>query len=259
VSEAAAIVNGKIENPYETDALVNQYLEFHYGRSYFGVENYPRRCVEVCLQATDGSPRNKALDLGCAVGRSTFELARVFRSVVGIDLSKRFVAVARHLKEHGGIDYDLPVEGDLTERCRVDLSRLVSTDTSARTEFLVGDACKLDIGLMGVDLVFAGNLLDRLYDPRRFLRSMRDCIRPGGALMVSSPYTLLQEYTPREHWLAGTGSDGEYRSTFQGMREVLEPDFELLREPVDIPFVIRETARKFQHTVAELSLWRRLG
>jgi hypothetical protein len=34
------------------------------------------------------SASGRALDLGCAVGRSSFELARSFGEVVGVDLSK---------------------------------------------------------------------------------------------------------------------------------------------------------------------------
>jgi len=29
----------------------------------------------------------------------------------------------------------------------------------------------------------------------------------------------------------------------------------MLGEPRDIPFVIRETRRKFQHTIAEMTIW----
>ena len=32
----------------------------------------------------------------------------------------------------------------------------------------------------------------------------------------------------------------------------------LLGEPVSVPFVIRETRRKFQHTLSEVSVWERL-
>ncbi|MGB5736812.1 MAG: putative 4-mercaptohistidine N1-methyltransferase [Thiohalocapsa sp.] len=246
------------QNPYETDALVNQYLEFHYGRHYFGVDNYPRRCIEACVRGTEGLPRGKALDLGCAVGRSTFELARVFESVVGLDLSGRFIATANQLKDGGEIWYELPVEGSFAERRKADLSEYGLSDVRARTEFCRGDACSLDHGDMDVDLVFAGNLLDRLYEPRRFLRSVKSDIRLGGVLVISSPYTLLEAFTPRENWLSGYNPDGSYISTFEGMRKMLEPDFGLLQAPIDVPFVIRETARKFQHTVAEMSMWQRV-
>jgi hypothetical protein len=41
------------------------------------------------------------------------------------------------------------------------------------------------------------------------------------------------------------------------LKELLAADFEFVEEPRDVPFVIRETARKFQHSVAQMSVWRR--
>jgi 2-polyprenyl-3-methyl-5-hydroxy-6-metoxy-1,4-benzoquinol methylase len=39
------------------------------------------------------------LDVGCAVGGASFELARHFREVVGIDFSRAFVQAAKLMKE----------------------------------------------------------------------------------------------------------------------------------------------------------------
>jgi hypothetical protein len=44
-----------------------------------------------------------------------------------------------------------------------------------------------------------------------------------------------------------------------GLKEALAPRFCMLGEPSDVPFVIRETRRKFQHTVAELTVWKLKG
>jgi len=41
------------------------------------------------------------------------------------------------------------------------------------------------------------------------------------------------------------------------LRRLLAAEFEEVQSPQNVPFVIRETARKFQHTVAELTLWRK--
>lgn len=79
---------------YETDELLGQYLAFHYGESHFGVGNYPARCATACLEVMAGREKGRALDLGCAVGRTSFELARVFAEVVGLDLSSRFIEAA---------------------------------------------------------------------------------------------------------------------------------------------------------------------
>jgi len=246
------------KNPYESETLVNQYMEFHYGASYFGVENYPRQCADLCLRATAALPRRKALDVGCAVGRSTFELARVFDSAIGVDLSARFIACANHLRLHRRLAYAVPVEGDREEQKQADLSPLGLDAVSNRVDFAVADACALDDRYTDLDLVFAGNLLDRLYNPGCFLRAIKGRLRPGGILVVSSPYTWLEEFTPRENWVGGYARSSEDVSTLEGLRRILTPGLQPAQPPVDVPFVIRETARKFQHSIAELSVWRRV-
>ena len=50
----------------------------------------------------------------CAVGRSTFELARHCAEVIGIDYSHRFVEVAAALAREGGVSYERTDEGSLT-------------------------------------------------------------------------------------------------------------------------------------------------
>ena len=57
----------------------------------------------------------RALDLGCAVGRSTFELARDFEEVVGVDYSAAFIQRCQELKMTGRAAYKLKTEGDLGE------------------------------------------------------------------------------------------------------------------------------------------------
>ena len=59
---------------------------------------------------------NRALDIGCAVGRSTFELAREYDEVIGIDYSKAFVSTCEELRRNGQAEYSMILEGDLTER-----------------------------------------------------------------------------------------------------------------------------------------------
>ena len=63
---------------YETDKLLTEYAEFHYGDTYFGVPNFPVALAEMAIKAMGEKPAHKALDLGCASGRSTFELAHHF-------------------------------------------------------------------------------------------------------------------------------------------------------------------------------------
>ena len=59
------------------------------------------------------SAPSRALDIGCSVGRSSFELASDFEEVVGIDYSQAFIDKAIELKEKGTMQYRMPVEGDI--------------------------------------------------------------------------------------------------------------------------------------------------
>ena len=244
----------KDNNSYESDALIAQYCHFGWGKSYFGVENYSQKCANIALELTAHLPQKRALDIGCAIGRSSFELAKGFDKVIGIDFSARFIRHAEFLKQSGLLRYSIPTEGDLEEYFEVDIRKLNLYDVRNKVEFWQGDACNLKEIYQGFDLVFASNLIDRLYDPKKFLDSLASRLNKNALLIITSPYTWQKESTPKERWIGGFKKNGKNFDTLEGLQEILEPHFRL-KETRDIPFVIRETARKFQHTVAQMSVW----
>ena len=130
-------------------------------------------------------------------------------------------------------------------------------DSAEKVSFWQGDACNLKETYSDFDLVVAANLIDRLYDPAKFLDEIGKRIVPGGLLVLTSPYTWLEEHTPKQQWLGGFKRDGERYTTLDALHAHLQRDFVPVGAPRDVPFVIRETARKFQHTVAQLTCWER--
>ncbi|WP_455815419.1 5-histidylcysteine sulfoxide synthase [Pseudomonas graminis] len=246
----------RASNPYETDSMVSQYLDFQYGPEYFGVANYAKALVEIACGVTN--QRQRALDIGCATGRASFELARHFGQVVGMDYSARFIDVALQLTSGEAFRYVTQEEGDLVEYRQIQLKDIdLGPEQASRIQFVQGDACNLKPQAEPYDLVLASNLIDRLRQPRRFLQDITRMIRPGGVLMLSSPYTWLEEFTPKENWLGGIRENGEALSTYQALQRLLAADFDEIEPAQDVPFVIRETARKYQHTVAQVTLWRK--
>ncbi len=240
---------------YESDEQVSQYCEFAWGDTYFGVKNYPQRCAQIALKATEGKERKRALDIGCATGRSTIELAREFEKVTGLDFSARFIGAAERMRTEKRLRYTISTEGDLVEYKEALLPDDLKPYTE-NVEFWQADACNLKPIFTGYDLVTAFNLIDRLYDPAKFLRDIAGRINRGGTLVLSSPYTWLEEFTPKERWLGGFKRDGEPVWTLDGLKEALGRDFDLV-EMEDVEFVIRETSRKFQHSIAQLTIWRK--
>jgi 5-histidylcysteine sulfoxide synthase/putative 4-mercaptohistidine N1-methyltranferase len=241
---------------YETDQLVTQYLEFHFGPEALGVPNFPRACVEAAMRHVPEGRRRKCLDIGCSVGRSAFEFARFFQHVDAVDFSARFIQSGVRLQQGSDLIYEIPTEGELTISRTTSLDRLGLAEVGSRVLFMQGDACNLKANYTDYDLVFAGNLIDRLYDPVLFLDGIASRIPRGGLLVITSPYTWLEEYTPKAKWIGGRREHGEPLSTLAGLTRSLAPRFSLVHRE-DVPFVIRETARKHQHSVAEMTVWRR--
>ncbi len=247
----------KPEAMYENDAAVAQYCDAHYGADKFGIGNFPQRLAQLCFAALEGRPKRRALDIGCAVGRGCFELAKQFDLVSGIDFSARFIRIAYQLQEKGVIHYQLPEEGEIVSYHEKRLADLGLQGTGARIEFSQGDAHNLKPQYTDYDLILAGNLIDRLYEPARFLTTIHQRLKIGGLLVLASPYTWQEEYSKKENWLGGIRKAGEPYTSLQGLHELLEAHFTRVGEPRDVEFVLRETARKFQHTVSQLTIWER--
>ena len=244
-------------NIYETDLLLNQYLLFHYGTEEdqlpysFGPQDalfYPSRCISDFLAGIGRVSR--ALDLGCAVGRSTFELSRWADEVIGIDLSSQFIAAAQAMQEAGEVQIRILEEG---QRSTVVARRLDTQIDRSKCRFFVGDALQISPEFGSFDLILAANLIDRVPRPADLLREIKRLVRPAGHVILASPYTWLEEFTPRENWLTDATAS---ISTLSRIQEILEPDLALVAAK-DLPFLIREHARKFQWSVAQASLWRK--
>ena len=248
-------------NPYETDALLAQYLLFHYGchgdqlpwqQGPTDALEYPTRTVTALLDDSRLGSDSRALDLGCAVGRSSFELARYCGEVLGIDYSQRFVDAAEMLRKRGSIPYRFPVEGSIEEEAVAVLPQAIEVE---RVSFQQGDACALDSKLSSFDVVHMANLIDRLPDPMLCLQRLPALVKPGGQLLITSPFTWLEEYTPTEKWLGGrTDMSAAPLGTEAALCEILAPDF-TLDFRTDLPFVIREHARKYQWSMAFGGRW----
>jgi len=91
-------------------------------------------------------PSSTALDIGCAVGGASFELARHFREVVGIDYSRAFVQAAKLMKDRGKLQYTAVRESDITARYEGAVPDRIDR---GRVTFRQGDACNIPPSLLG--------------------------------------------------------------------------------------------------------------
>jgi SAM-dependent methyltransferase len=234
-------------NPYETNRYLQEYLLFHYGRrmdvcpfSFIPADwlRFHERLREEYLRPVAPRKGSRGLDLGCAVGRFTFELGRALEHVIGLDNSVSFIQAAQRVARHRKTKVCIPVSGSRFIARQLVLPRGLQRSS---VEFQVRDALKLNqLGEQRFQVVSAINLLDRLPRPQHFLRQLRHLVAPGGQLLLASPFTWLEDYTPRSGWLSR-----------EEVIAILRPHFRLVKQG-ELPFLIREHRRKYQLVVAEV-------
>jgi len=235
---------------YETDRYVGEYLLFHYGKpkEILPWENGPSEALGFPVRTVGHFSEGhveRSLDVGCAVGRSAFELGRTSDEVIGIDFSRAFITAAERIGAGETLSFQRLEEAAEVTEVKVTLPE---GTVGEGTTFEVGDAMNLREDLGVFDRVHAANLVCRLPEPRRFLSRLADLVKDGGELVLATPCTWLEEFTQKENWPEGR--------TLDWLKKELAGDFELI-EVADEPFLIRETARKFQWTVSMVTKWRR--
>lgn len=238
------------DNIYETRRLVEEYLLFHYGESEDLLDwasgpveatGFPERVARHIGEEQVG----RALDVGAAVGRSSYVLSEVADEVISIDFSLAFIEAAIDLAEKGSVTVSRLLEGKM--RDEVTLKRPESGDPS-RITFMQGDAMNLPQFLGTFDRVLAANLICRLPEPKKFLDRLPTLVNEGGMVVLATPCTWLEEFTPPEHFPTG--------KTLDWLKAEMEEHFTLEKETNE-PFLIRETARKFQWTVSQVTVWKK--
>lgn len=242
---------------YETEALLHRYLLFHYGSDQdlmpfsFGPKDglhFPVRCVKESLDPLSIPKNSKGLEIGCAVGRSSFELSRYCSEVLAVDKSKMFVDAAKKIQLDGQCRFTIFDEG------RREVERIVKLPEDlfpSRVEFKCCDVMLLQPANR-YEVVLAANLLCRLPDPKAFLLLLPHWVAPGGVLILASPYSWMEEFTSKAKWLGRDGS-----CALEQIEEILSGAFGLERS-FNLPFLIREHLRKYEWGVAEVSVWRRI-
>eukprot|EP00161_Ancyromonas_sigmoides_P013173 TRINITY_DN3380_c0_g1_i1.p1 TRINITY_DN3380_c0_g1~~TRINITY_DN3380_c0_g1_i1.p1 ORF type:complete len:223 (+),score=0.90 TRINITY_DN3380_c0_g1_i1:78-746(+) len=164
---------------YESERAVDEYLQFHYETpdkiwkfseiSAPGTDFMPK-CAEICAKFANLEGESRALDLGCAVGRASFELSKGFSEVVGIDFSAAFISAAQAIQKSQKSDYSALISGEIREKRTVFAPKNANSD---RISFEIGDACELNCEKLGeFDAILAANLLCRLPHPMKFLESV---------------------------------------------------------------------------------------
>ena len=231
---------------YAARCLLGTYMDVHYGAldgapsalaAWAG--GFWERVIEMA-RPERAARYGHALDLGCSVGRYTFELARLSELAVGMDLSFDAVAAAAGCQRTRTVAYGRRTHGFCFETVRS------SYVPPQNVLFLVGDVLEPPFAAESFDLVAGLNLLDNVKLPLVALGQMDALLRPGGDLVLCSPYEWRTDICESAEWLEGEAVDAP--ATVRGILEgtyfpQMGLTYHVLRESEDVPWVLRHHVR----------------
>ncbi|MDJ0782276.1 MAG: methyltransferase domain-containing protein [Desulfosarcinaceae bacterium] len=241
------------ESGYNTPAMLSAYLWSHYS----DLIGDPQATDAYRQWSSRIPPRpGPALDVGCAVGRLTFELADTHAHVIGIDASAAFIRSARQILTSKRLDFDLIIEGNLSEPWGC----AFSDRNWEGVEFIVADALALPFRSRTFATIAALNILEKVPDPLQHLMEVNRTLKPSGAtFLFSDPFSWDPAVSPPETWLVGSGEgNSDYsprgidtlRRMFTGAFDLFDPPFEIVADG-EVAWKIRKTANLWEHITSQ--------
>lgn len=197
------------------------------------------------------SSMGDALDIGCSVGRLSFELTRTHSRVIGIDTSVSFIEKARDLMNRKTLEFDLVIEGLITEKRFCGLDPAFNCD---RVEFIVADALALPFRKQSFATLTSINILEKVAAPLKHLRDINRVLREKNAMFVfSDPFSWDESVSVPDLWLSG-GTNGQNAMRgmdsmsryFSGKGGIFDPPLQIL-EKGHVSWKIRKTENLWEH------------
>lgn len=171
------------------------------------------------LTSTNSGP---ILDVGCSVGRSTFELAeKLDCPVLGIDLNFPMLRLAGRVLREGVVKYPRRRVGIVYDQREFP----VSFPNSDQVDFWACDATALPFVGNQIAAAISMNLLDCVHSPLELLASLASVLKKDGPAVIACPYDWSSAATSMEGWLGGHSQRGPDAGASEPLlRSLLSPD-----------------------------------
>ncbi len=136
------------------------YTEFEWQAEGAGNGESGEKLTSVFVELVKGLDNVKSIcDLGCGNGHITGRLARLGYDVTGVDASRSGIQIARRAYPEANF-----------------VEALIDRELPAKT----------DLG--NFDLVVSSDVIEHLYRPSDLLEAARALLKPGGELLLGTPY-----------------------------------------------------------------------
>jgi SAM-dependent methyltransferase/uncharacterized protein YbaR (Trm112 family) len=164
-----------------------------------------KRCLDQGLAMLTGPARGPVVDIGCSVGRSSFELAQSTQKVVlGIDVNFSMLRLAQRVLREGRVHYPRRRIGLVYERREFP----VDFEFADQVDFWACDAQMPPFRDGTFGLAVGLQVLDAVASPVGLLESISRLLKPAGAALLATPYDWSPRVTAIEAWIGGHSQRG---------------------------------------------------
>lgn len=218
------------KNFYESDESISSYCDLYYGK-----DNLYTNYVDLLKPYLKDLKNSKALDLGCCVGRTSFELAKIYDEVLGIDFSANYINIGVKLKLYDFVNYKIKKEDKTFEERAISLKDFDLEKVKDKVSFMQGDACNLKEIYKDFNLIFYSSLIDKLYYPKKFLEDVSRRINKNGFFVFLSSHNWFNEHINENN---------------------LFLEFELL-DKIEVSSFIKIKNKNYENKTLLMSIWRK--
>jgi SAM-dependent methyltransferase/uncharacterized protein YbaR (Trm112 family) len=161
-------------------------------------------CLNAGMTLLKNKPRAPMIDIGCAVGRCTFELAANKPGLVlGIDLNFSLLRIAQRILRENRITFPLKRSGVVYDRHEYD----VVFENKECVDFWACDALAPPFEDDSFHFANCLNVFDAVSAPRMLLASIRNILSASGNAILATPYDWTPP-TPMQNWVGGHSQFG---------------------------------------------------
>ncbi|MDN5049772.1 5-histidylcysteine sulfoxide synthase [Aliarcobacter butzleri] len=217
-------------NFYESDESISSYCDLYYGK-----DNLYTNYVDLLRPYLKDLKNPKALDLGCCVGRTSFELAKIYDEVLGIDFSANYINIGVKLKLYDFVNYKIKKEDKTFKERAISLKDFDLEKVKDKVSFMQGDACNLKEIYKDFDLIFYSSLIDKLYYPKKFLEDVSRRINKNGFFVFLSSHNWFNEHINENN---------------------LFLEFELL-DKIEVSSFIKIKNKNYENKTLLMSIWKK--
>jgi SAM-dependent methyltransferase/uncharacterized protein YbaR (Trm112 family) len=244
-AQARLVVDGPDDAPYpRLLEHLSTYLDAHWGDRAAPADPTAYAMAQFAARLAALPHVEAAVELGCSAGRIVAELAQRADLVLGLELSLGSVRRARRLLDGEDVAFARRMIG--RHYATATISPGDRTVAGGRRQLVCGDALDPPLIPEVYDRVVALNLLDSVARPRQLLRVIAGLCKPGGEVILSSPFAWASHVMDEHERFGGLDPAAEVRA-------LLGPAFTVVEE-AEVPWTLRRDARS---TVSYRTYWLR--